>query len=725
MNLTKVWGRAPIFAKCTKWGQTPFFGAVMGLMLCAVLLAVPFDAKTGTANWTGSGADAKWTTAANWGGTAPVAGDDLVFPGSVANTSTVNDFPAGTSFASILIASNAYSFSGNALQLSNGVTTTYQSGTVVLPLAIALPASAAFVVATGGTLRMSGALSDANAAGGIVKSGGGTLELTAPNTCTGATTVRDGTLRLNRSGGLALSGALTIGDGSGTPGSAVVSFGAASQLSEGSVVKILGDGSLQLDGHDQQLLATLEMTGGEVATGAGLLTFAAEKPDLALKATSAIVNATPRAAVVSGNVRLGSTPSGMMVHAIDVARGPGVIDLDLSATISGNHLYRQNTGILQLGGSAADNTFRSLFALDGLTLLAKIGHVAVKELTVGLDSETGTVGNARFLASQQIDPASLLHVGDRGIVDLNGFDQTLDAVVFRGGSLTTGSGTLTIRNAIQTSVMFQTATAMLNGNVNLNGGVVRILVGKALPPGVPELVVDGTMSNGGITLDIYPVATQFGTLELRGTHAYTGDTRVEAGNLIVNGSIASSVTLLPDTTPDPDRLIDAILRGSGRVGGTVTGTGGTIAPGGGGAGILRVGGIALDQASTFAIRLSGPAVGTQYDQVDVTGAVNLGGAKLQLDLGYVPEPGASFTIIRNDGSDAVVGTFAGLPEGALLVVDNVGFRISYRGGDGNDVVLSTRGDTPAAIPTLGLPALALAALMLLAVAGSRLRGRRA
>ena len=39
----------------------------------------PYTAAT-VKTWTGNGADANWTNPLNWGGTAPVAGDDLVFP---------------------------------------------------------------------------------------------------------------------------------------------------------------------------------------------------------------------------------------------------------------------------------------------------------------------------------------------------------------------------------------------------------------------------------------------------------------------------------------------------------------------------------------------------------------------------------------------------------------------------------------------------------------------
>ena len=60
----------------------------------------PYVAAT-VRTWTGGGADNNWTTLANWGGTAPVAGDDLVFPGGAARLSNTNNFGAGTAFNSI------------------------------------------------------------------------------------------------------------------------------------------------------------------------------------------------------------------------------------------------------------------------------------------------------------------------------------------------------------------------------------------------------------------------------------------------------------------------------------------------------------------------------------------------------------------------------------------------------------------------------------------------
>jgi hypothetical protein len=43
---------------------------------------------------------------------------------------------------------------------------------------------------------------------------------------------------------------------------------------------------------------------------------------------------------------------------------------------------------------------------------------------------------------------------------------------------------------------------------------------------------------------------------------------------------------------------------------------------------------------------------------------------LAIDLQYTPAVGATFLIIDNDGTDAVSGTFASLPEGMVFAVTN-------------------------------------------------------
>src|SRR5690606_13702562 len=60
--------------------------------------------------------------------------------------------------------------------------------------------------------------------------------------------------------------------------------------------------------------------------------------------------------------------------------------------------------------------------------------------------------------------------------------------------------------------------------------------------------------------------------------------------------------------------------------------------------------------------------------------------------------GDTFVLIRNDGSDPVMGTFEGLSEGAVLTIGNASFAISYADGDGNDVVLTVVNVLPVAQP---------------------------
>jgi hypothetical protein len=82
--------------------------------------------------------------------------------------------------------------------------------------------------------------------------------------------------------------------------------------------------------------------------------------------------------------------------------------------------------------------------------------------------------------------------------------------------------------------------------------------------------------------------------------------------------------------------------------------------------------------------LDGLVAGTGYDQLIVTGDVSLAGA-LTLDVGFTPSLGDMFTIINNQGANAVSGMFS---QGSSVSADGFLFGINYGGGDGNDVVLT-------------------------------------
>lgn len=78
-------------------------------------------------------------------------------------------------------------------------------------------------------------------------------------------------------------------------------------------------------------------------------------------------------------------------------------------------------------------------------------------------------------------------------------------------------------------------------------------------------------------------------------------------------------------------------------------------------------------------------------QLRVTGAVDLGNATLNFGNATLSPNNFSFTLTDNDGTDPVIGTFAGLPEGATATYGNaIPYVVSYVGGTGNDVTLTTR-----------------------------------
>jgi hypothetical protein len=116
---------------------------------------------------------------------------------------------------------------------------------------------------------------------------------------------------------------------------------------------------------------------------------------------------------------------------------------------------------------------------------------------------------------------------------------------------------------------------------------------------------------------------------------------------------------------------------------------GELAPGAS-AGLFVVGGdVTLSATDTLSIEVNGSTTaGTDYDQLNVTGTVDLGSATLSTSGTITSSAGQVVTIINNDDTDAVTGTFAGLAEGANVTINGVPFKISYVGGSGNDVVLS-------------------------------------
>ena len=140
-----------------------------------------------------------------------------------------------------------------------------------------------------------------------------------------------------------------------------------------------------------------------------------------------------------------------------------------------------------------------------------------------------------------------------------------------------------------------------------------------------------------------------GTLTLTGANTYTGNTNIEAGKIVVNGSLASSVRILKN----------------GSLGGTVTIAGnltnlGTLAPGNS-PGTTTISGNYIE-AGTLDIEVWGTTANTQHDQVVVSGTVTFqAGSNLM-----VTRTGSTFDLSR---TQSVVAVSALAYSGAFTTLD--------------------------------------------------------
>jgi len=226
-----------------------------------------------------------------------------------------------------------------------------------------------------------------------------------------------------------------------------------------------------------------------------------------------------------------------------------------------------------------------------------------------------------------------------------------------------------VLNSNQTfTIINEVGILFLDSPINLNGKDLTFNVAS-----FSEARGQGVISGpGGL------FKTNTGTLLLTANNIYTGDTTLDGGTLQINGLQPISPVVLKAGT----------LKGVGTVG-TLTavadgGPGSMVLNPGGSPGILTCSNVALNTSTTLAVELNGQSA---YDQLNVNGSVTLNNAVLSVTLGFMPAVGTHFTIINNDGVDAVLGTFNGLPEGSFFTAGNSVFRITYAGGDGNDVAL--------------------------------------
>jgi hypothetical protein len=214
--------------------------------------------------------------------------------------------------------------------------------------------------------------------------------------------------------------------------------------------------------------------------------------------------------------------------------------------------------------------------------------------------------------------------------------------------------------------------------------------------------------SGAVTLnsDIQVTADQDNTLDITGLVSYNGYTINSVGAGVTTITVASgdnesgenpivgnNVTYVDDGTVGNTTVNSGgLLKGLGTVGNTNVESGGNVAPGHS-PGCLTVDGN-LTETGTYTADLDGTTACTGYDQLDVTGAINLTGSTLApvIMSGFTPITGNSFELIDNQGSSPITGTFSydgtNLTEGSTFTVNGIEFTITYKGDGGNNVVIS-------------------------------------
>jgi autotransporter-associated beta strand protein len=556
----------------------------------------------------------------------------------------------------------------------------------------------------------------------------------------------------NLPGATAIPGTLIIGNGSGGAAADVVELLRSNQIANASAVTINSSGLLKLGNTVLEDIGPLTLSGGQVEApfGSGELGLLADVTAQASAQTATLSGnlrfvgsrtftvadgaAHPDVHFLGGNLRDAASNANFIKDGAGTLRqgyfsslqGTNIIRagvLEAIGTDPLGHTVVSNQAVLRVLGTGAD------FPIIGFTLTLSgqgDGNGAL-QLTNGSSGWRGPVHFATAASS----------IGIFGSNNVFTIGATNGQLTGPGGFVKVGDGTLRLTNALGST--YAGITGVLNGRLELgntpgSNAIPGTLFINEEQPGIlaaVKLLADNQIANGatislyngffhldafaesigdlnglgtitssvGGALTVTPASgntTIFdgsftgagslikaggGRLRLTGANTLTGPTAVIAGILQVDGLHTNS----PVTLSGNSRL-----EGNGRVGSVALSSANAVLTAGASPGILTCGNLNPSGSGSGIVgfELNGTTPGSGHDQLDVRGTVNLTGLTLQGTLGFASSLSNQFVLIRNDGADPVVGNFNGLPSGNSLSLGGESFRISYTGGDGNDVVLT-------------------------------------
>ena len=318
-------------------------------------------------------------------------------------------------------------------------------------------------------------------------------------------------------------------------------------------------------------------------------------------------------------------------------------------------------------------------AQPNLTVQTRIRGIEFEMAAGGLAMTGGggtgnvlSIGGGGINARQQISGTNTITNARIGLLGAN------STWTFFSDADTAGTSTFTVNSTVNMGSRNLTVVGQRNSATG-NVGIINF-----------DRAIDGT--SGILTIDS---ANANNTVNLNAANTYTGATNVNGGTLIVNGDIStSSLTTVAS---------GATISGSGTVGALTVSTGGFINPGNS-PGTLDVDGD-YSQLGLYTAEINGLTAGTQHDQINVSGTVNITGGSLATMFTGTYAANDLLFILLNDSTDAITGNFSGLAQGATVTsYGGFDWQISYIADStgnsftgGNDIALMAIPEPSAAL----------------------------
>lgn len=573
--------------------------------------------------------------------------------------------------------------SGPATLTLSGPNVSYVQPTTVSQGTLRLSDTANFaspVTLGGGALELSGTANwsmDApiSGAGAVMKTGANTVTLFNTNTYDGPTVIAQGTLRLG-AGAVPTAGLAAwydAGAGVTTSGANVTGWadrtGQHDATASGSPTLLSGE----INGQPAVQVSTagwLNVAGAFQARSVYTV-FKSPGPAFSYYGTPfgvTVYNDGRTFIFENGQTYFHSNPGvpGVRKDGTALASPYNMAPIDQYMVLGVNTANANNVRTYQIGRS--DNTYTATLNIAEILVYDHVLTSAEENLLGAYLAQKYGISTAYVgLAQDSIPNGSTVAIAGGAAFDLNGANETIGALADYAG----GGGTVTNNAAGRPSVLTLAAPSGSNA-------------------------FSGTIQDGAGPVSL--VKQGAGAQVLAGANTYSGGTTVTAGTLLVNNTTGSGVGS-GDVTVSGGTLGGTGILGAPADASNVTvNAGGHLSPGLS-PGILTVyGDVTMNYGSFFDVEINGPTPGNgagHHDQLVVHGLVNLNEATLNPIFGYSPGVGESFTLIDNDGHlDPVggLGQFLGLPEGAGIPTapgsPASALRITYRGNDGNDVVLT-------------------------------------